>query len=87
MRRPAILVPYPLATGGHQSFNAAVIVRLNVGLCVEQRNLDVPKLVTLLEQVTAPGGNLSAWKKNFETVQNDAFLAADRIVEMVVKLG
>jgi UDP-N-acetylglucosamine--N-acetylmuramyl-(pentapeptide) pyrophosphoryl-undecaprenol N-acetylglucosamine transferase len=49
VRKPALLVPYPLATDGHQTANANVLKRRGLADVREQRDLTVESLAGLLE--------------------------------------
>jgi UDP-N-acetylglucosamine--N-acetylmuramyl-(pentapeptide) pyrophosphoryl-undecaprenol N-acetylglucosamine transferase len=52
--RPAILVPYPFATGNHQALNAQHFVRAGGAIMVRELDLDnVPELVRSLLEDTA----------------------------------
>ena len=57
--RPAILVPYPFATGDHQALNAEHFVRAGGAIMVRELDLDdVPELVrSLLDDRRAAGGD------------------------------
>jgi UDP-N-acetylglucosamine--N-acetylmuramyl-(pentapeptide) pyrophosphoryl-undecaprenol N-acetylglucosamine transferase len=48
--KPALLVPYPLATNGHQTANANVLARRGRAEVREQRDLSVDTLTPLLER-------------------------------------
>ena len=49
--RPALLVPYPHAMDDHQAANAAVLEKAGAAWVVMERDLDVPKLASLLERI------------------------------------
>jgi UDP-N-acetylglucosamine--N-acetylmuramyl-(pentapeptide) pyrophosphoryl-undecaprenol N-acetylglucosamine transferase len=58
--RPALLVPYPHAMDDHQSANAAVLEKAGAAWVVMERDLDVPKLSRLLEQILLEPDSLRA---------------------------
>ncbi|MFN3821544.1 MAG: UDP-N-acetylglucosamine--N-acetylmuramyl-(pentapeptide) pyrophosphoryl-undecaprenol N-acetylglucosamine transferase [bacterium] len=47
---PAIMVPYPYASEGHQSINAQAIKEAGGGIIIPESQLTVPKLLETLEQ-------------------------------------
>jgi UDP-N-acetylglucosamine--N-acetylmuramyl-(pentapeptide) pyrophosphoryl-undecaprenol N-acetylglucosamine transferase len=49
--RPALLIPYPHAMDDHQSANADVLEKAGAAWVVKERDLDVPKLKTMLERI------------------------------------
>ena len=71
--KPAIFIPYPLATGGHQTANAKVLADLGRARVYQQRDLQNGELTVILEGVlgrapewmngkagrTAPGADLA----------------------------
>lgn len=52
--RPAILVPYPYATGDHQRANAAMVAQAGAAVVVDDRELIAGKLRGILADVTRP---------------------------------
>jgi UDP-N-acetylglucosamine--N-acetylmuramyl-(pentapeptide) pyrophosphoryl-undecaprenol N-acetylglucosamine transferase len=58
--RPALLVPYPHAMDDHQAANAAVLEKAGAAWVVAERDLDVPKLKSLLERILTDGDGLRA---------------------------
>jgi UDP-N-acetylglucosamine--N-acetylmuramyl-(pentapeptide) pyrophosphoryl-undecaprenol N-acetylglucosamine transferase len=61
--RPALLVPYPHAMDDHQSANAAVLEKAGAAWVVMERDLDVPKLTSLLERILSEPESLRARAK------------------------
>lgn len=51
-RRPAILVPFPLAAGNHQLANARGLEELGGGICIEERSLTPERLLTALNKLS-----------------------------------
>jgi UDP-N-acetylglucosamine--N-acetylmuramyl-(pentapeptide) pyrophosphoryl-undecaprenol N-acetylglucosamine transferase len=80
---PAVLVPYPHATGGHQLLNAQYFERAGAAVVVEEKDLDrVPGIVTSL---LADPGRLSAMAHGMLRVARPG--AAGQIAEEVVALA
>ncbi len=81
--RPAILVPYPFATGDHQALNALHFVRAGGAIMVRELDLDdVPELVrTLLDDPK----RLTAMGKAMERAARPN--AADEIADGLVELA
>ncbi len=61
VKKPALLVPYPLATDGHQTANANVLASRGAAEVREQKDLTVEKMASLLERFCQ---NPNAWKKS-----------------------
>jgi UDP-N-acetylglucosamine:LPS N-acetylglucosamine transferase len=57
---PAVLVPLPIATRDHQRANAAELVRAGAAVLVADDELDVRRLVEVVEEVLADPGHLAA---------------------------
>jgi UDP-N-acetylglucosamine--N-acetylmuramyl-(pentapeptide) pyrophosphoryl-undecaprenol N-acetylglucosamine transferase len=58
--RPALLVPYPHAMDDHQSANAAVLEKAGAAWVVMERDLDAPKLASLIERILSEPDALRA---------------------------
>ena len=83
VRKPAILVPYPLATGQHQSENARLLADAGAGMVREQRDLAESGISGPLEQAMSPEvlGRMTA---AYARLGIDPFLSAGKIRELVV---
>lgn len=57
---PAILVPYPLATGDHQTLNAAWMAEGGAAVTVADRELDGPRLAREVGELLSSRGRLRA---------------------------
>ena len=51
VRRPALLVPFPLAAGAHQLANAKGLQALGAALCLEQKDLTSDSLLSALQEL------------------------------------
>jgi UDP-N-acetylglucosamine--N-acetylmuramyl-(pentapeptide) pyrophosphoryl-undecaprenol N-acetylglucosamine transferase len=58
--RPAVLIPYPYATDGHQTANARAFAEVGGGWVIPQSGLSPSTLALYLERVLADGSALSA---------------------------
>jgi UDP-N-acetylglucosamine--N-acetylmuramyl-(pentapeptide) pyrophosphoryl-undecaprenol N-acetylglucosamine transferase len=83
--KPAILVPYPFATGDHQALNAAHFVRAGGAIMVRELDLDdVPDLVRSLLDDEARCGRMAtamlraAMPEAAETIADDLLTLAVR---------
>jgi len=57
---PAILVPYPYATGNHQEFNARALEREGAAMVMKDEELTGEKLANQIEKLLADPGHLEA---------------------------
>lgn len=57
---PAILVPYPYATGNHQEFNARALEREGAAIVLKDEELTGEKLANQIEKLLADPGRLEA---------------------------
>ncbi|WP_336250005.1 undecaprenyldiphospho-muramoylpentapeptide beta-N-acetylglucosaminyltransferase [Stomatohabitans albus] len=57
MGLPAILVPYPHATGNHQFANAQAMTQAQAAILIEDTSLDGPRLADTIEQTLEPRTN------------------------------
>lgn len=62
--KPALLIPYPLATDDHQTANANVLVARGNAELHQQRDLNVDKVTALLERFFE---DKNAWKRLVDT--------------------
>ena len=85
MRVPAVLVPYPAATGNHQYFNAKAFVDAGAARLLEQKTATPEALLRLMTELVQDGtareqmqGALAKWDKP---------QAAEEIAEAILVAG
>jgi UDP-N-acetylglucosamine--N-acetylmuramyl-(pentapeptide) pyrophosphoryl-undecaprenol N-acetylglucosamine transferase len=61
--RPAVLVPYPHASGGHQHANAAWMVRAGAAVVIEDSDLDSVRLAKLVGSLLSDPSRLAPMAK------------------------
>jgi len=84
VQKPAILIPYPFATGNHQLENANVLSRLGRAETFEQKNLDGKKLKEILVRYMGNPNLLAGLKKRCETLHSSERRAADHIKDLII---
>lgn len=82
-QKPAVLVPYPLATGGHQTANGAVLARLGTAQVHEQKDLENGGFKNTLELLLQMPEVWSAWKENYRKLETNPAEAAGKIVGLI----
>jgi len=80
---PALLVPYPLAAGDHQTKNARVVVDEGAALLVADADLDSEKLARAVATLLDPEVNERMRAAAFRMARPDA---AARIADVIVEL-
>lgn len=80
---PALLVPYPLATGDHQTVNARTVADAGAALMVADADLDPTRLAEAVAVLLDPETNRRMQKASLALARPDA---ADRIADVVVEL-
>jgi len=80
---PSLLVPYPLATGDHQTVNARTVVEGGAALMVPDAELDGARLAEAVSTLLDPQVNARMREAALCLARPDA---ADRIADVVVKL-
>jgi UDP-N-acetylglucosamine--N-acetylmuramyl-(pentapeptide) pyrophosphoryl-undecaprenol N-acetylglucosamine transferase len=58
--RPAVLIPYPYATAGHQTENANYMERTGAAIVIPDRELTAPRLAQEVGQLLADRSRLNA---------------------------
>ncbi|HEY5556934.1 undecaprenyldiphospho-muramoylpentapeptide beta-N-acetylglucosaminyltransferase [Acetobacterium sp.] len=81
---PSILVPYPMAAGNHQEFNARVITDSGGGLLIEDKTLTGELLLETVEALLTDDIRLQ--KMSSITKKLGIFDAVDRIYDEIDKL-
>jgi UDP-N-acetylglucosamine--N-acetylmuramyl-(pentapeptide) pyrophosphoryl-undecaprenol N-acetylglucosamine transferase len=80
---PSLLVPYPLATGDHQTVNARMVVEGGAALMVADTELDATRLSEAVSALLDPEVNARMREAALRLARPDA---ADRIADVVVEL-
>ena len=81
---PSLLVPYPLATGDHQSVNARVVLEAGAALTIADSNLDASRLEEAVARLLEPETNRAMRKAALSLARPDAATGiADVVVELV----
>lgn len=80
---PSLLVPYPLATGDHQTQNARTVAEAGAALMVADAELDGARLSEAVATLLDPGVNARMRAAAVSLARPDA---ADRIADVVVEL-
>jgi UDP-N-acetylglucosamine--N-acetylmuramyl-(pentapeptide) pyrophosphoryl-undecaprenol N-acetylglucosamine transferase len=81
---PALLVPYPLAAGDHQTKNARSVVAAGAALMIPDGELTPARLADHVKTLLDPGRGLSMKKAALDLARPDA---AIRIADVVVELA
>lgn len=67
VKKPAILIPFPFATGNHQEFNARVLERLGAALVILEKDLNPSRIAQALTDFSSHPDKLSAMTKAHES--------------------
>ncbi len=81
---PALLVPYPLAAGDHQTKNALSVVAAGAALMTPDAELTPLRLADQVKTLLDPGTSLSMKKAALDLARPDA---ATRIADVIVELA
>lgn len=84
VRKPALLVPYPLATGDHQTKNARTLVDAGAAVLRDQRLLGGGAMGKFLDDQMRDRAGLLTMAGAYERLGVDPFAAADHIRDLVV---
>ncbi|MCG3203532.1 MAG: UDP-N-acetylglucosamine--N-acetylmuramyl-(pentapeptide) pyrophosphoryl-undecaprenol N-acetylglucosamine transferase [Elusimicrobia bacterium] len=83
VKKPALFIPYPLATGGHQTANARYLADQGLAVIYEQKNLAGGEFVGILKNLMEfPAQWQSWWGKNPQMEINPA-KSASMIADLV----
>jgi UDP-N-acetylglucosamine--N-acetylmuramyl-(pentapeptide) pyrophosphoryl-undecaprenol N-acetylglucosamine transferase len=80
---PSLLVPYPFATGDHQTVNARTVVEAGAALMIADANLDPARLSEAVAALLEPQANARMREAALGLARPDA---AVRIADVVVEL-
>lgn len=80
-KRPAVLIPYPFAAGGHQSLNASVVEQLGGGYVVEDKEATGERLHAILKGLIEEPGRVKAMGEKMGGIY--VADAAERIVRHI----
>ncbi len=84
LRKPALLIPYPLAAGGHQLANAAILAEVGAATVMQERSLGLEELVKFLGALIDDDVLLPKMEANYERLRAaPPFHAAGRIVQLL----
>ena len=83
VKKPALLIPYPYATAGHQMDNARVLTNAGVARVIEQKKLNGDRFWPLIHACLDPSF-LDAAHKNFAKIKEIHSTAAVTIRDQLV---
>ncbi len=82
LKKPALLIPYPTATGDHQTKNAEVLTRARAGvLCPEGPKLK-EGITAVLEEIMHRPEVLDGWKTAYQDIPIQPAQAAQKITKL-----
>lgn len=84
VRKPAILVPYPLATAQHQTKNASILVEAGAAVIREQPDLAGGELAEVMRSLFEKPAELERMASAYSQLSGDPFAAAGKIRDMVI---
>lgn len=84
VKKPAVLVPYPLATGQHQAKNAKPLVEAGAALVREQKDMALRGMSGVLDRLFSNPAPLEKMAASYGNVAIDPFAAADLIRDLVL---
>lgn len=85
VRRPALLIPYPYATGNHQKFNAGVLVSLGVARVYEEKEMSSETLTSVLREFLETPTLLDDLRRGFRSMSFGPEKAAGRLADLVLR--
>ncbi len=83
VKKPAILIPYPYATGAHQSANAQVLGGSGAALVLEEKNLRNGELKYNLKRFMVDPSGLERMKMAYEKLNGNPSEAAGKILSVL----
>lgn len=85
LKKPSLLIPYPLAAADHQTANARRMVELGIARMIPESELDSEKLAALLREILFSPDGLSRMRSSFGPTNPDfaAALIAKRVFSRV----
>ena len=85
VRKPAILIPYPLASENHQVANAKVLSDVGAAELHEEKNLEINLMQEILEGYFSENAALEARVRAYDAVKQRPLKAASIIAAAVVE--
>ena len=85
VRKPALLVPYPLATGAHQTKNAKMLVDVGAAALREQQDLGNGEMGRFLDRQLRDAAGLQTMAAGYSKLGVDPFAAAEHIRDLVLE--
>jgi UDP-N-acetylglucosamine--N-acetylmuramyl-(pentapeptide) pyrophosphoryl-undecaprenol N-acetylglucosamine transferase len=86
VKKPAILIPYPLATGGHQLANADVLGKIGAARVYEQKALAHGELAEILTDFLKDARLPETMASHYNRMDFDMRSAAKNVAELVYLL-
>lgn len=83
VKKPAFLIPYPFATGNHQTANALVLVEGGVAQMVEEKNLKNGELKNHLKRFMMDPNAMHRMQAGYNRLNGNPFEAADKILNVL----
>jgi len=80
VKKPALLVPYPFATEGHQSANAKVLSDVGVAVVAEEKNMRRGEMKNYLKRFMIDPHVFERMRLSYERFNGNPFQAADKIL-------
>ena len=83
VKKPAIFVPYPLATEGHQTANAKVLADRGAAKIYEQRDILTGELKGILEDLFSSPEKWQSWISDAGILPIDPAQSAKKIADLI----
>ncbi|MCB4756022.1 MAG: undecaprenyldiphospho-muramoylpentapeptide beta-N-acetylglucosaminyltransferase [Elusimicrobia bacterium] len=84
VQKPAVLVPYPLATEAHQLTNAKLLSEAGAAEVVEEKGLDGARLASYLRRFLDDKNGLLKRRQQYGRFQIDPLAAGDKIADLLM---
>lgn len=83
VKKPAILIPYPHATGNHQLKNARSLADIGAAIVLEERSVDVEKLSALITNLYQDRAKLDNMFQAYHKLSLDPALSTSKLADVV----